>query len=95
MTLTLPADLEQRLAERASQIGLSAEEYARTLIERGLSQPVPDRATLELLGKWRAEDETQDPAELARREAEFEEFKQAMNESKRQAEGPNARIPFP
>ena len=95
MTLTLPAELEERLMQRASQLGLSADEYARSLIERELSQPVPDRATLDLLAKWRAEDETDDPAELARREAEFEEFKQAMNESKRQAEGPNARIPFP
>lgn len=95
MTLTLPADLEERLARRASQLGMRADAYAQSLIERGLSQPAPDRATLELLAKWQAEDETDDPAELARREAEFEEFKKAMNDSKRQAEGPSARIPYP
>lgn len=95
MTFTIPPNLERRLNEQASRVGLRPDEYATSLIERGLAEAVPDQTTLDLLASWEAEDETDDPAELARRQAEFEEFKEAMNRSKRDMEGPNARIPFP
>jgi hypothetical protein len=43
-------------------------------------KPVVDQATLDLLAKWDAEDATDDPAEIARRQEEWEEFRKAMNE---------------
>jgi hypothetical protein len=41
------------------------------------------------------EQATDDPAELARRELEIEEFKAAMNRNRRDSEGPGARVPYP
>ena len=95
MTFTIPPELEKQLKAQASRVGLNPDEYARQLIQQAVSHAQPDDATLKLLAQWRAEDETDDPQELARREAEWEEFKQAMNRSKREMEGPNARVPFP
>jgi hypothetical protein len=37
------------------------------------------KAAIALLDKWREEDETDDPVELERRDAEFEEFKANIN----------------
>ena len=42
----------------------------------------PNRATLELLAQWDREDATDDPAEIARREAELKELKKALNENR-------------
>ena len=55
----------------------------------------PHWRTIELLKQWDAEQATDDPEEIARRETELLEFMKGMNESRRFAEGPNARIPYP
>jgi hypothetical protein len=41
-----------------------------------------DRATLELLAAWRAEDATTDPEEIRAAADELAEFKRSMNESR-------------
>jgi hypothetical protein len=40
-----------------------------------------NQAAIDMLHKWDEEDETDDPEELARREAEWQEFKRGMNEN--------------
>jgi hypothetical protein len=95
MTLKLAEDLESRLKERAARLGLEPDAYASKLIEQGLAAPHPNQATLDLLAKWDEEEATDDPEEIARRNREFEEFKESLNRSRLEMEGPNARKPFP
>ena len=40
-----------------------------------------NQAAIEMLHRWDEEDKTDDPEEIARRQAELDEFKAAMNES--------------
>ena len=40
-----------------------------------------NRAAIEMLDQWDEEDKTDDPEEIARRVAEWEEFKRGMNEN--------------
>jgi hypothetical protein len=87
MTFTIDIDdgLQARLEEEARRRGVAAADVARQLIEQGLppgNGNVPNRATLELLAQWDREDETTDPAELARRRQELEELKQALNDNR-------------
>lgn len=84
LTITIPPELESRLKSEAARVGMNETEYAKRLLEQGLvsapAQPVVDQATLDLLAKWDAEDATDDPAEIARRQEEWEEFRKSMNE---------------
>ena len=100
LMLNLTEELENRLKSEAGRRGLDAAELARQLLEAGLQvdaelQKKLNQSTLDLLSKWDSEDATADPEELARRNREWEEFRIAMNQSRVEAEGPNARIPFP
>jgi hypothetical protein len=100
MVITIPPDLEARLRGEAARRGEDAAEYARRLIERGLAPPAANggrdnRASLAVLDQWERQTATTDPAELARRNAEFEAFKEAMNRNRLEAEGPDARKVFP
>ena len=52
------------------------------IVERLPRLPNPE-ATIALLRKWREEDATDDPDEIARRNKEWEEFRDAMNETAR------------
>jgi hypothetical protein len=83
LTISLDSDLEKRLTEEASRRGVDAAEYARRLLEEHLpaTEGASDQATLDLFARWEAEDATDDPAELLRREAEWEQLKRALNES--------------
>lgn len=82
LQINLSPELEARLKDAASREGLDEVEYARQLIEKSVSSapPIRDQATLDLFAKWDAEDATDDPDEIARRQADWEEFKKAMNE---------------
>jgi hypothetical protein len=93
MTITLRPEVEARLQEAAKQKGVEPGEFLNDFLEQSL--PHPDQATLDLLTKLSTEDWTDDPEELARRQAEFEEFKAGMNRNRLESDGPNARIPFP
>lgn len=95
MTIALPEDLEKRLRSQAARLGIEPDQYAADLIARQLPPASAGQSLSDLFDQWAAEDATDDPDEIARRIAEFEEFKQEMNRSRREAEGPNARVPFP
>jgi hypothetical protein len=93
MTITLRPEIEARLQDAAERQGVEPSKYLNDFLEQTL--PHPDQATLDLLAKWEADTWTDDPEEIARRQAEFEEFKKGMNRNRIESEGPNARIPYP
>src|SRR5262249_10253778 len=60
--------------------GPTPSEYVRSVLERlVMPERTPNAATLALLDAWDAEDATDDPDELARREAEWEELQANLN----------------
>lgn len=81
ITLDLAPDVGAILEARARAQGQPLEEYLRSALEGLASATRPDKqkAAIALLASWRAEDATDDPVELARRDAELEEFKANMN----------------
>lgn len=92
---------EKRLAKKAKAEGIDLPTLATRMLEAEAQRlppdanPLPNQSTLDLLKKWDEEDQTDDPQEIARRKQELLEFMKGMNESRRFAEGPNARIPYP
>ena len=98
LQIDLPADVNARLEAKAEGLGIAPAEYAKKLIIEHLppAVPVPANGSLaELFAKWDAEDATNDPAEIEKRNREFEELKQAMNRNRLEMEGPNARKVWP
>ena len=96
MTIRLPAEIEDRLREEATKKGIAPDEYASKLIAEHLPAPEQRHNSLaELFAEWDKEDYTDDPEEIARRQQEFEEFKQALNRNRLEMEGPGSRTPFP
>jgi hypothetical protein len=95
MTIDLPPDIEARLKGEANRRGLKAEDYAQKLIVEHLPLKKAASSLAELFSEWTVEDGTSDPAEIARRNEEVEEFKQAMKQNRLEMEGPNSRRPFP
>ena len=84
MHVPLTEDLMERLRDEASRRGVEPPDCARQLIEESLSGPDQKRGNgrlLDLLDQWDIEDQTDDPAEIARRQHDFEEFKEAINAS--------------
>ncbi len=84
LTIELTPEEERRLRNAQAQ-GFDVTAMVKALLA-GLPEPpeteIREDRTLELLAQWRAEDATDDPAELARRDAELEEFKTQMNASR-------------
>jgi hypothetical protein len=100
MTIQLPPEVEARLSEEAHRRGVAPTDFAAKLIEQGLPRSAapgagPNQAAIELLKRWEQENATDDPAELARRQKEYEEFKEAMNRNRLEMEGPSARKVYP
>ncbi len=95
LMIELPAELEACLKKEADKRGVRPEEYARTLVERGLSFGRPDEATLKLLREWEERDATDDPEEIAQQEAQLQELMAALNRNREESEGPNARKIYP
>ena len=97
LTLELPPELETRLHSEAVRRGVDEAACARQLLEKSLptSNPVPMQAAVDLLARWRKEDEAGDPTEMARRDREFEELMAALNQNRRDSGGPNARVVWP
>jgi len=92
MTLHIELDptAEDRLNKEAARQGVAPEAFAKSLIERSLVDRSlvvgpPDTATAELLQKWIDRDKTDDPAELARRDRETEQFMEELNATRRAA----------
>jgi len=95
-TVPLPPEIENRLKFEASRHGLEAADYAVKLIAAALPpKPVVDQATIDLLDRWERDNATDDPDEIARRQIEFEEFKEGMNRNRSESGGPHARKVYP
>jgi hypothetical protein len=95
LVLTLPEDIESRLKSIADRLGIDPADYANKLLARALPPAKVDQATLDLLARWDIEDQTDDPKEIAKRQKDFEDLKNALNETRRITEGPDARMIFP
>ena len=81
LTLELPPDLEDALAEDARRKGTTPEKIALDNLRRSYiplkvaTDRVHDDPTLAIFAQWDAEDATDDPEEIARRNREWEETK--------------------
>jgi len=94
LTIALNQDAERRLLEEAARRGLAPSTYAAHLIEEHLPAPSSSSSLAEMFREWDAEDATDDPSEIARRNAEFEELRKRINANREESEGPGARKPF-
>ena len=94
LTLELPPEVEGALAEEARQRGITLERLA---LDR-LRQPTPGGvvpaaapkrgdAMLALFAQWDAEDETDDPEELARRQRDSDELMASLAANRLNFEG--------
>ena len=95
LTIALPTETERRLESEALRLKVNAQDYARKLIEDGLARSAAAPAASDALSRWEALNRTDDPDEIARRQAEFEDFKAAMSRNRLEMEGPGARAVFP
>lgn len=86
----LSPEVEIKVAVKAAQKGLAVPDYLKSVIEEDVtpitsSQPDEESsrnlAALEVLRAWRAQNATDDPAELDRRRQDWQEFKTALNDS--------------
>ena len=76
MVLTLPPDLERRVAQEAGRQGLKADEYALHLLEKHLPPEDHRTALAALLQSWIDEGDEQEQRET------FEALKQGLNETR-------------
>jgi hypothetical protein len=83
MTLTIElTPAEERCIQNAQARGSDITMMIKGLLAGLPEAPEPETSedrTLALLAQWRAEDTTDDPEELARRDAELVEFKANLN----------------
>jgi hypothetical protein len=92
ITIELTPEEEARLRAAAASNGVSATECARQVLVTHLPPGELKDRTLELFAQWEAEDATEDPEEIARRNREWEEFKANMNATRAAA---GARLLYP
>jgi hypothetical protein len=96
LTLELSSELDARLRQEAARAGLEPGDYVRRVLATHLQgAPAPAGSVGDVFARWRAQDGTTDAGEIARRQEEFERFKEAMNRSREQSDGPAARKPYP
>jgi hypothetical protein len=97
LSLDIPSDLETRLRQEAARLGVDPAEYATRVLAHhlGTSTRTGPGSLSDLFAGWYAKDGTSDPAEIARRNQEFERFKESMNHNRADADGPGARRPYP
>jgi hypothetical protein len=84
LTIELTPAEEARLRSAAEKAGLEPAEFARRVLAEHLPPldsegSVTKDPTIALFEQWEAEDATDDPEEIARREQEWEELKAQMN----------------
>jgi len=84
--LELAPELEARLRLKAEIEGQDITAYLQSIAEREAGnegeneeQRRKNQAAIDLLNAWDAEDATDNPEEIAQRQAEWEEFKTGMN----------------
>jgi plasmid stability protein len=92
ITIHLSDEEEARLRAAAARNGVSVPECARQVLVTHLPPEEPPDRTQELFAQWEAEDATEDPEEIARRNREWEELKATMNAARAAA---GARLLYP
>jgi len=95
LMLDIPKVLEARLREAADRVGMVPADYAARIIADHLTPATASGSLRDLFAEWEAEDATTDPAEIARCNEEFDQFKHAMNDARERSDGPGARMPNP
>ncbi len=91
VTLDLEPQMEAQIAKNAAAHGVAVPDYLKTVIEGTVTPQPPgvhsqaqlakNQEAIALLDQWDQEDATDDPEEIARHQAEWEEFKKGMNEA--------------
>ena len=82
LSVSLSAEAEAKLREKAAAVGQPLDAYASRVLEQaatGATVEAGDRATIDLLHSWNEEDATTDPAEIAARQRDWEEFAKSIN----------------
>ncbi len=89
ITLNLKPEVESVFTRKATAEGKPLPEYIEDLLEETVKQEplvysqeqlAKNQAAIAMLERWDQEDETDDPEEIARRQADWEEFRKGMNE---------------
>ena len=89
ITLNLKPEVESAFTRKATAEGKPLPEYIEGLLEETVKQEpliysqeqlAKNQAAIAMLERWDQEDETDDPEEIARRQADWEAFKKGMNE---------------
>lgn len=82
LILDLTPEEEARLQQEAARNGVDVKQYARQRLGLTKTKPsAPDaegQALIDLMQQWIAEDVTDDPEEIARREADWEELEKNL-----------------
>jgi uroporphyrinogen-III decarboxylase len=91
VTLNLKPEVQAKIVRQAAAEGKAVSDYLEKLIEETVDteprvlyskeQLAKNQAALAMFDAWDREDETEDAEEIARRQAEWEEFKKGMNEN--------------
>lgn len=93
VTLDLRPEVEAEVTRRAEAQGVALSEQIDRLVAEAIRRQPPviplsaeaqmekNQAAIEMLNQWDIEDETDDPEEIARRHADWEEFKKGMNQN--------------
>ena len=79
LTLKLPDDVASRLELEAKRRGIVVGDCLAQIIDERLPKPNEPNALSEMFAKWAREDATDDPAEIAKRQSDWEELKAALN----------------
>jgi hypothetical protein len=79
LTIQLPDDLATELRREAERLGVEPQRYAVQIIQQHLPAAERAKSLHDLFARWAAEDATDDPQELARRQQEWEQLKRALD----------------
>jgi hypothetical protein len=82
LTIKLPDDLASELEHEAQRHGVDPQQYAARIIQENLPAAERAKALRELFAQWDAEDATDDPEELARRQKEWDQLRRALNSNR-------------
>jgi len=93
LTITVQGPLEDRLKRAAESEKTDPQAIAQRVLDQHL--PNSNQATIDLLARWEKEESTTDPAELARRKSEGEQFMRTLAENRLASEGADARKLWP
>ena len=83
VTVQIPDELATRLQLESMRRGVTIDKTLAQIIEERLIVPVGEKNALsEMFAQWNREDATDDPAEIARRQQEWEELKKALDDNR-------------